>query len=166
MRFIFIFLTSLFVMSPGLIFSQTPDVDFAEKSETEDMDALRRWLKDKRLVSVKEIGGDLSLSGEVRTEFQMASEKRNGVKQRGHNAATSTPTRVYDVEFNLMLDYRTNRTWASVKLKFDNDMGTQSGTMNKISLDRAYLGGRVIAGDTFTWDIELGRRFLFSIGSG
>jgi hypothetical protein len=146
-----------------VVFAQTADVEFEEKTEQEDMDALRRWIRDKRLVTVKEIGGDLSLSGQVRFEFQMAGEERNGIRQRGHNAATRAPARSYDVEVNLMLDYRTDRSWAAIKLEYDNTMGTQTGTVNRIALEKAYLGGRVIAGDTFSWDFEVGRRYLNNV---
>ena len=149
--------------SPG--FAQSADVQFDEKtdSDSKDMDALRRWLQDKRLVTMREIGGDLSLSGEVRTEFQVTSDKKRGDQLRGNFGPTSKPMYAWDVEFNLMLDYRTDRTWAAVKLEFDNDMGQRSGTVNRIKLEKAYLGGRIIPGDTFTMDAEIGRRFLFTV---
>ncbi len=156
---------SLFLLSTLFsfaLFAQTPDVQFDEKTNDEDMDALRKWIREKRLVTVREIGGDLSLSGQVRFEFQMASEERNGIRQRGHNAATNLPARGYDVEVNLLLDYRTDRTWAAARLKYDNNMGTQTGTVNRIALDKAYLGGRIIDGNTFSFDAEVGRRFLGS----
>jgi len=163
---------TLFLGSP--LFSQTipqgktiaqGDVQFDEKIDqnNDDMDALRRWLRDKRLVTVKEIGGDLSLSGEVRTEFQDTNEQRNGVRQRGHDSSTGKPQYAWDIEVNIMVDYRTDRTWAAIKIEFDNDMGMRSGTMNNIKLEKGYAGGRIIAGDTFTWDAELGRRFLFNV---
>ena len=141
------------------------DIQFDEKVDqnNDDMDALRRWLRDKRLVTVKEIGGDLSLSGEVRTEFQDTNERRNGVRQRGQDSATGKPQYAWDIEVNLMVDYRTDRTWAAIKLEFDNDMGLRSGVMNNIKLEKGYLGGRIIALDTFTVDAELGRRFLFNV---
>lgn len=125
------------------------------------MEALRRWLRDKRLVSVREIGGDLSLSGEVRTEFQATNERKDNVQQRGKNHLK--PMYGWDVEVNLMLDYRTERTWAAIKLEFDNDMGLRSGTVNRIKLEKAYLGGRLVPGDTFTLDAEIGRRYLFNV---
>jgi len=141
------------------------DVQFDEKrdSSVDDMEALRRWIRDKRLVTVKEIGGDLSISGEVRTEFQDTSEVKDGIRQRGEGAATKKPQYAWDVEVNIMIDYRTDRTWAAIKLEFDNDMGTRSGTVNKIALEKAYAGGRIIAGDTFTIDAELGRRYLYNV---
>lgn len=152
------------IISPlGFLVSAEVQVQANEKTETNDMDALRKWIRDKRLITVKELGGDLSLSGEARTEFQSTNEKKNGIMQRGHNAATSKPARAYDVEVNLQLDYRADRAWAVVKLEFDNDMGVIDGTMSKISLEKAYFGGRIVAGDTFTFDAELGRRFLGTV---
>lgn len=166
--------TTLFFGSP--LFAQTlapaqgqaiaqGDIEFDQKVDqnNDDMDALRRWLRDKRLVTVKEIGGDLSLSGEVRTEFQDTNEKSNGIRQRGHDSVTGKPQYAWDIEVNVMIDYRTDRTWAAIKLEFDNDMGIRSGTMGNIKLEKGYLGGRIIAGDTFTLDSELGRRFLFNV---
>jgi len=140
-------------------FAQGVDRGSKRDSDSKDMDALRRWIQDKRLVTMKEIGGDLSLSGEVRTEFQATKEDKKGKAQRGRGLAMK-PMYAWDVEFNLMLDYRAERSWAAIKLEFDNDMGQVSGATNKIRLERAYLGGRLIAGDTFTWDAEIGRRFL------
>lgn len=141
------------------------DVQFDEKRDpdADDMEALRRWIRDKRMVTLKEIGGDLSISGEVRTEFQSVSEVKDGVRQRGPGGALNKAEYVWDVEFNLMMDYRTDRTWAAVKLEFDNDMGQRSGTVNKIRLEKAYLGGRIVPGDTFTFDAEIGRRYLFNV---
>lgn len=140
------------------------DVQFSEKKDTQDdMDALRRWLRDKRFVTLKEIGGDLSISGEVRTELQDTSEVKDGVRQRGAGGATNRAQYAWDVEVNLMIDYRTDRTWAALKLEFDDDMGVRSGLMDKIRLEKAYLGGRIVAGDTFTIDGEIGRRFLSNV---
>lgn len=143
--------------------AQSADVQFENKRDpdSKDMDALRRWLQDKRLVTMREIGGDLSLSGEVRTEFQAISEEKDDIQQRGRDGLK--PMYAWDVEVNLMLDYRTDRTWAAIKLEFDNDMGLRSGTLNRIKLEKAYLGGRAVAGDTFTMDAEIGRRYLYNV---
>lgn len=159
----FLLLLSLFISTTTLqVFAQSPDLT-PEKpdADSRDMDALKRWLQDKRMVTMKEIGGDLSLSGEVRTEFQVNSEEKNGEQLRGNGGLR--PMFAWDVEFNLMLDYRTERSWAAIKLEYDNDMGQRSGTMNKIRLEKAYLGGRLVAGDTFTLDSEIGRRNLSNV---
>ncbi len=154
----------------GQLFSQSADVQFDDKSDPDakDMDALRRWLRDKRFVTMKEIGGDLSLSGEVRTEFQAINERANGIQQRDNpdlapNFPKPKPMYAWDVEVNLMIDYRTDRTWAAIKLEFDNDMGIRSGTTNRIRLEKAYLGGRILPGDSLIIDAEVGRRNLFNV---
>jgi hypothetical protein len=158
----------LFLLTSPLVaqeVAQSADVQFDEKSDSDskDMNALRRWLQDKRLVTMREIGGDLSLSGEVRTEFQATNERKDNIQQRGNRGLNLKPMYAWDVEVNLMLDYRTERTWAAIKLEFDNDMGQRSGTVNRIKLEKAYLGGRLVSGDTFTLDGEIGRRYLFNV---
>jgi hypothetical protein len=152
-----------YALLPGIIAKGDEQYDEKRSSNSDDMDALRRWIRDKRLVTVKEIGGDLSLSGEVRTEFQDTNERKNGIRQRGESAATTKPQYAWDVEVNVMIDYRTDRSWAAIKLEFDNDMGIRSGTMNSIKLEKAYLGGRIVSEDTLTIDAELGRRFLYNV---
>lgn len=162
-RFFFLFfLASLPLFAQEVV---QGDVQFDEKRdpEADDMEALRRWIRDKRMVTVKEIGGDLSLSGEVRTEFQDTMEVKNGVRQRGSGGALDRPQYAWDIEVNIMIDYRTDRTWAAIKVEFDNDMGQRSGTVNKIRLEKGYLGGRVVTGNTFTFDAEIGRRYLFNV---
>lgn len=142
--------TSLFAIDNG-----NPGLDQT------DIKALREWINTKRQVTIKERGGNLSISGEVRSELQSINEKKNGIKQRGSGGQVKhTAMRSWDVEVDLMLDYRTDRTWATIKLKFDNDAGTVGATFNKLSLDRAFLGGRIVNGDTYNMDLEIGRRFL------
>lgn len=144
------------------LFAQAPDgISRRREPDAKDMDALRRWLQDKRLVTMREIGGDLSLSGEVRTEFQATSEEKNGDEVRGGGGPR--PMFAWDVEFNLMLDYRADRTWAAIKIEYDNDMGQRSGTFRNIRLEKAYLGARLVPGDTFTMDGEIGRRYLSNV---
>jgi hypothetical protein len=159
----------LVLFAAGSLFGQSADVQFDTKTDPDakDMDALKRWLRDKRFITMKEIGGDLSLSGEVRTEFQAINERTNGIQQRDNpdlpNLSKPRPMYAWDVEVNLMVDYRTERTWAAIKLEFDNDMGIRSGTTNRIRLEKAYLGGRILPGDTLIIDAEIGRRNLFNV---
>lgn len=130
--------------------------------EDNDIRALKEWIDTKRQISLKEVGGDLSISGEVRTEFQATRETKNGKELRG-SRLPKLPKQAFDIEFNLMLDYRTDRTWAAVKLEFDDDAGVFSGTLNKIALERAYFGARAFDGDTYNIDFELGRRSLSTV---
>ncbi len=129
----------------------------------EDVDALREWINSKRMVTVKELGGELSFAGDIHAEMQRAYEKKNGVKQRGNQL--NIPAQTYDMEFNFSVDYRTDRSWAAARLRFDNDMGVTtepvgSGKTNGIKVDRAYIGYRLVDGDQHTFDVELGRRPL------
>ncbi len=141
----------------------------SDNLEQKDINALREWINTKRQVTVREMGGALSISGEVRTELQSTSETINGRQQRSNKKAASHgsdlgpvafPQNAYDVEVNIMLDYRTEGSWALIKLEFDNDCGVFSGTLNKIKLERAVWGVRIIDGDTYYFDAELGRRRL------
>jgi hypothetical protein len=138
-------------------------IDASGDIDQRDIQALREWVNTKRQVTVNEKGGALSISGEVRTEMQATGETRGGEKQRGLGSRTNLPTRAYDIEVNIMMDYRTDRTWASIKLEFDNDMGIFTGSKNKIKLERAWMGGRIVDAETFTFDTELGRRVMNSI---
>ncbi|MBS0604771.1 MAG: hypothetical protein JSS60_07020 [Verrucomicrobia bacterium] len=138
-------------------------IDDADDIDQKDVNAVREWINTKRQVTVRELGGALSISGEVRTEFQSTAEVRDGVKQRGTGGATTLPTNAFDIEVNLMLDYRTENSWGSIKLEFDNDAGIISGTLNKLKLERAYWGVRAIDGDTYSFDIEAGRRRMSTI---
>ncbi len=131
-----------------------------------DIQALRDWINSKRMITVRELGGQLSISGEVRAEMQAISATTNGVAERGRGTGRSNND--YDVEFNLGIDYRTENTWSAARIKFDNDAGLihdhfGGGTNTKIKVDKAYFGYRVIDGDRHTADIEVGRRGMFLI---
>ena len=136
-------------------------IDESDDIDQKDINAVREWINTKRQVTVRELGGALSISGEVRTEFQSSAETRNGINQRGHLGFA--PANAFDVEVNLMFDYRTEHSWGSIKLEFDNDAGIFSGTLNKLKLERAYWGVRPIDADTWTFTIELGRRRMSTI---
>lgn len=160
----FFFLATLTCLTSGLLAST---IERSEDIEQKDINAVREWINTKRQVTVKEIGGALSLSGEVRTELQSSAETVGGKKQRGSGAREFDdrrfPTNTFDVEVNLMLDYRTDNSWTAIKLEFDNDAGIESGTLNKIKLEKAYWGVRVVAGDTYNFATELGRRRMSTI---
>lgn len=143
-------------------------LDESDDFDQKDINAVREWINTKRQVTVREMGGALSLSGEVRTEFQSTAETLNGIKQRGHGGAIlkdghPLPQNGFDVAVNIMLDYRADLSWGSIRLEFDNDAGIFSGTLNKLKVTRAYWGVRVVNLDETTCDIEVGRRRMSSI---
>ena len=151
---LFFFLT--FFMLSAFAKNQDTPSELRQK----EIESIRKYIEGKRHVTIKEKGGTLSLSGEVHVELQSTSEEKNGVKQRGRGGATSFPSRAWDVEADILLDYRAERAWAVVKLKLDNDAGIQGGSANKISLDLAFLGGKVLSRDAWSIDLEVGRRGL------
>lgn len=127
----------------------------------EDIQSLRDWINAKRMITVKELGGQLSISGDIHSEMQAINEVVDGVQQRGRG--TDKPNHNYDIELNLNIDYRTENTWAAGRIKFDNDAGIineffGSGKNDKIKVDRAYFGYRVLDDDRHTMEVELGRR--------
>ena len=129
--------------------------------DSQDIQALKDWINTKRMITVRELGGQLSISGDVHAEMQASSLVRKGKAQRGRG--TGTPSNAYDVEFNLMVDYRTERSWLASRLRFDNDAGLLvdkfgSGKSDKIKLERAYWGYRLLDGDRHTMDLDVGRR--------
>ncbi|MBI5273539.1 MAG: hypothetical protein HY860_00610 [Chlamydiales bacterium] len=132
-----------------------------------DLEALREWIATKRQVTIKQLGGDLALSGEVRAEMQTIHETQNGMSQRGPSSPNpNRPVTTYDVEVNLMLDYRTPRTWASIKLEFDNDAGNVTAVFDSLAVERAIFGGRVYETEKFNIIGEVGRnRFAATFDS-
>jgi hypothetical protein len=161
----FFYLCATSFLTPQL-FAST--IDDADDIDQKDVNAVREWINTKRQVTVRELGGALSISGEVRTEFQSTAEVRNGLKQRGRGGPLAKdghplPQNTFDIEVNLMLDYRTENSWGSIKLEFDNDAGIFSGSLNKLKLERAYWGVRAIDGDTYSFDVEAGRRRMSTI---
>lgn len=142
--------------------------DGPDDLDQRDIEALRDWINTKRQVTVKEIGGSLSVAGEVRFEFQGTNEKVNGVRQRGPGGLRDKDGANYanyswDVEVNIMLDYRTDRTWTAIKLEFDNNAGIFGGSLDRIKLEKAYFGVRLIQNEMSFLDLEMGRRRLSSI---
>lgn len=154
-RFSFLFGTLCIANS---LFGQIVKDD--DQLNPDEVRALKEWVNSKRQVTIKERGeGKLSMAGEVRTEYQARNEIKNGIKQLGENGAVpGKPTDQWDIEVNVMLDYRTDRAWATIKIEYDNNMGTSTGTFNHLALERALLGGRLVNADSYTIDAELGRR--------
>src|SRR6202522_3571711 len=83
--------------------------------DQQDIQSLRDWINTKRMITVRELGGQLSISGDVHAEMQASSLVKNGVAQRGRG--TGNPNNMYDVEFNLLIDYRTERSWLASRLR-------------------------------------------------
>jgi hypothetical protein len=142
----------LFIFSAGL---------FAAGNEDLNIEALKEWIATKRALTVEERGGALSISGDVHVEYIALSEQRNGYKNIGSGSYNPLIAEdQFDIEFNFAMDFRTDITWGSVKVEFDNNAGIANASFNSISLERAFFGMRLAETDDSTTDLEFGRRFI------
>jgi hypothetical protein len=157
-----------------------------EERET-DIKALQDFVKSKGQITIQEKGGNLMLSGDIRGEWDHVRTWTRGKSQRGHGSSKRNPphhipfpTNEFDIEVNLMFDYRADRTWGKVQLQFDDPMGIRersekshkhfsshhntlfgSGRLSNIALRKAYMGYNVLEMGTSRFDVELGRRRLY-----
>ncbi len=156
---LFLSFTLIVTVFTGLLVADTKkDIPGLDQKDIEE---LRNWIKNKRQVTTKKTGGGLSISGQVRTELQSTNEKKSGIQQRGSGGAISgTAMRAWDVQANLLLNYRAERAWAMIRLVFDNNAGIEGGGTRGISLSRAFLGGRIVNASLYNIDLEIGRRSL------
>lgn len=86
-------------------------------------------------------------------------------------------TNEFDVQFNLYLDYKCDRAWAVVWVQYDNGAGIAptrscatdpqglkgSGCCDGLCLRKAYMGYNLYADGSSRFDIEVGRRPLFTL---
>ena len=153
-----------------------------------DYDAILEFLRTKRVLPFDKKEGNLTMSGDVRVEWERVHEKEKGVPLRGvlspggcyrdYRASTNQ----YDMEFSLLLDYQAERAWAAVNLKMDHNAGTKkgncttsgscpgdpegchgSGNSDTIALKKAYFGYNMFEHGNSRFDIELGRRHLYHV---
>lgn len=167
---------------------------FNEELNERDWDALQDYINTKRTINVAEKANNLTISGDVRTEWRHIQEKRLGRTLRGGGRRDKSTAchfnskcfskclpisrNVFDVEANLYVEYRCDSGWAVTQLQFDDSMGIDgsdvkcrcapealhgSGFGDSINLKRAYLGYNVFAMDGSRFDIEIGRRPLYTI---
>jgi hypothetical protein len=128
----------------------------------EEIKELKEWVKAKRqTVGMKSLGGELIFSGEVHAGMTSTNEVVDGIRQRGVGSAfPDIGSRLYNIEVDLLMNYKTDITWATAKIKFNDKAGTISGTVDKLALDRAFVGVRFLEGETYMMALEAGRRRL------
>lgn len=131
--------------------------------ETKDVDFLRNWFKTKRAVSIQEKGGDLSISGAVRFDYNGRRGKLGSNARVYNNSSQDLAASEFKSRVDLFFDYRTCHTWAHIKLKFNNNMGVVDGTTNKLVMEKAIFGYRVFDnGKSAIVDVEAGRTKLYN----
>lgn len=159
---------------------------FAQPVRDRDFEAVHEYLNSKRTMDVIEKGHNLTISGDIRTEWRHITERQDGVKLRGgeFQFLETDPDRPllgrneFDAEFNLYFDYVCDRAWGVVWLEFDNAAGVErftgqckidpqacggSGRCDFLCLQKAYMGYNVCCDGETRFDVELGRRPLWTV---
>lgn len=101
---------------------------FDEELNERDFAALRDFLKAKRALDVDDKCSNLTISGDVRTEWRHLNETCCGERLRGGGATDAFGVKPisrndFDIEFNLYFNYVYDRTWAVAQVRYDNSAG-------------------------------------------
>lgn len=155
---------------------------YLEELNERDFDALKDYINTKRTIDVAEKGQNLTISGDVRTEWRHLNEKAHGHKVRGGGAINAEGLPIsrndFDIIFNLWFDYVCDRGWAVAQLEFDNSAGVDdcglpcrvdpngyhgSGFGDDLNLKKAYVGYNICCEGCTRFDVELGRRNLYNV---
>lgn len=162
---------------------------FEKELDERDWSALYDYINTKRTINVQEKACNLTISGDVRTEWRNINEKLCGARLRGGDAVNDLGTRVghnvFDIQFNLRFDYVYDRAWAVAHIELDNKAGLWndypcseevrgvvvdytnsihgSGVGCDLNLKKAYMGYNICCDGCTRFDIELGRRNLYNV---
>lgn len=186
-----LFLTTA-VMSLGIagINANEPDGEtfFQQEIENNDEDELLNFINSKRSIPLADKSKNLSISGEVHLEWNYQKQKINGehigvyvfreeeewtdeIFLPGENVAVRPND--FDAQFDVFMDWKTERTWARTHLRYDNSCGVVdngldpsidpqgyhgSGSVDNLALKEAYIGYEIFKNDDHRLTIELGRR--------
>lgn len=136
----------------------TRATDLLDTVNQKDLWAIRDWLKTKR-VALNAKGADLSIAGDVMAEWRNVHEKLGSLDLTDGSASPGGwSNNLYSIDFRLYFDYKAPKTWASVKLEFNNAGGTFNGEANQIALDRANMGYHLYDDGIQRLDAILGRQ--------
>lgn len=163
---------------------------FLEELNERDFDSLRDFINTKRTIDVAEKACNLTISGDVRTEWRHLNERQGGNELRGHRltdpiSGLPISKNDFDIEFNLRFDYVCDRAWAVAHIQFDNSAGVDdngqpcrvedgelicadpegyhgSGFCEDVCLKKAYMGYNICCDGASRFDVELGRRNLYN----
>lgn len=157
-RYIFSLLfTTLY--SAGHLLAQLPPVCNQLKcpSAIEEMtpEQIDKWME--RLLEDTESTGELSIDAEVTAKWKNVHEQLNGIKQVGIDSASGRANNQYGIQANLLFDYSKDKTWAQIKLEFDNSAGRNTGSVDAIALKRANMGYHILQDAPVFIDVLVGR---------
>lgn len=163
---------------------------FLEELNERDWEKLYDFINTKRTIDLAEKDTNLTISGDVRTEWRHLNEKGvfppTGHVQRLRGSGTFDPNKNnlpisrndFDIEFNLRFDYVCDRAWAVAHVQYDNSAGVDdngksceedpkgyhgSGFCDDLCLKKAYWGYNLCCDGSSRFDIEVGRRNLYNV---
>lgn len=155
---------------------------FDEELNEKDWEALYDYINTKRTINVEEKDVNLAISGDVRTEWRHLNEWKRHQRLRGAGGAKKNGLPIsrndFDIEFNVRFDYVCERAWGVAHVQYDNSAGVDdndrpcnldpqgwhgSGHCGDICLKKAYMGYNVYCCPNFRFDVELGRRNLYTV---
>lgn len=142
-----------------------------------DFEAVMEFVNSKRTIPLDEKMSCLKISGDVKVEFLYRKEKERN--ERVRSTRFLLPNFTTEVEFDIFLNYKTDRTWSRVQLNYDDAFGVQStgnntntdrqglfgsGVFDDLSLKQAYFGWNFYnCNDEHKLNVEIGRRRLYYI---
>lgn len=136
--------------------------------------------RDRILQELDDKPTDPAITAQVRAKWNNQYKRNHGHQTRGVHAVVpvSVPTAAtstvegtsmnasanrYATEIDLFIDYETKWNWIEGKLQFKNDMGIESGTDNKLSLQKAWIGYDFFDNCWGDLDGEIGRKPMSEI---
>lgn len=109
------------------ICNPTDQSNFERELEEKDWDALYDYINTKRTINVEEKASNLTISGDVRSDWRNIRERENHLNLRGGDALDKKGflrgQNDFDIALNLRLDYVCKRAWVVAHLQFDNNAG-------------------------------------------
>lgn len=187
---LFLFAATAMVMGTTLIYGDEPDGEtfFQQEIEENDEDELLNFINAKRSIPLADKSKNLSIAGEVHFEWGYQRQKIEGenVKKYVFREAEEWGNEIFiptdqikvspndwDVQFDVFMDWKTDRTWARTHIRYDNSAGVVdngldeqidpagyhgSGNVDNLALKEAYIGYEIFKNDDRRLTLELGRR--------
>ena len=150
-------------------------INVESDTDTRIPDPILLQQRERILKEVAEKPNDPAFTAEVKAKWKNEYKRTDGFTTRGHNAVCpvtvpssspaaiagtpiTAPSNQYTSELNLYVDYETEWNWMEAKLQFKDLMGILSGTSNRISLQKAWIGYDAFDNCWGDLDAEIGRK--------
>ncbi len=139
--------------------------DLLDTVDQKESWAVREWMKSKR-IALNNKTGDFSIAGDVKAKWRNVHQKLGTqVVMPGPDTPSQWPSNPFTIEFVLYLDYKADKTWASIKLDFDEAAGLFNGQANNLALVRANMGYHLYDDGRAIFDVIVGRQRSYELYS-